>query len=168
MNGAAVSRDHQVILCGLEVLRLMGERVASRQDVDGEDIHLVLAFMRDVAHRCLDNAEELFRGARDNSRLKTVLTNHLTNHGRARHLFAKLTHAANPVMADEFVPVCGLYTNLLADLIFEERRALSDLAFDPPALTQFHETEHEIRAAARRHGQILHRLETKYTSPHCI
>src|SRR6059036_1240152 len=99
MNAAAyVSRDHQVILCGLEVLRLMGERVASRQDVDAEDIQVVLGFMRDVAHRCLDNAEELFRGSPENSRLQAVQT----NHGQARSLFAKLTDAADPINTDEF------------------------------------------------------------------
>src|SRR5438093_912930 len=122
MNAAtSVSRDHQVILCGLEVLRLMGERVASRQDVDAEDIHVVLAFMRDVAHRCLDNAEELFRGTQENGKLETVRN----NHGQARTLFAKLTHAADPINTDEFCSLCLLYTNLLADLIFEERRALA-------------------------------------------
>jgi len=54
-------RDHQVVFCGLEVLRLMGERVEDSCDVDGDDVEVVLTFMRNVAHRCLDIST--FRGS---------------------------------------------------------------------------------------------------------
>jgi hypothetical protein len=35
-------------------------------------------------------------------------------------------------------------------------------------LGQFYEWERETDALARPHGQTLHRLEMKYTIPHCI
>ena len=35
-------------------------------------------------------------------------------------------------------------------------------------LAQFYEWESEIDDLARPHAELLHRLETKYTSPHCI
>jgi hypothetical protein len=35
-------------------------------------------------------------------------------------------------------------------------------------LGQFYEWERETDALARPHGQVLHRLEMKYTNPHCI
>ena len=60
---AAVARvrDHQVVFCGLEVLRLIGERVEESHEVDVQDLRVVLSFMRDVAHRCLDNTEDILR-----------------------------------------------------------------------------------------------------------
>ena len=58
--------------------------------------------------------------------------------------------------------------DLLAHSIFEDRRCLSALDCDPVTLSQFYEWEREIADLARQHGQRLHQLEMKYTSPHCI
>ena len=59
MQAAALrAREHQVVFCGLEVLRLIGERMENRSDVDREDVQVILTFMREVAHRCLDNTED--------------------------------------------------------------------------------------------------------------
>src|SRR5262245_29878455 len=63
MQAAARVREHQVVFCGLEVLRLIGERMENENEVDTQDIQLVLDFMRDVVHRCLDNTEEILRFA---------------------------------------------------------------------------------------------------------
>src|SRR5262245_32457994 len=109
--GASVSRDHQIILCGLEVLRLIGERVENNHDVDGEDIQVVLGFMRDVTHRCLDTTEQLLRRTQETSRAETALT----NHGQARTLFAELMQAASTAPAAEFAALTRLYTGVLGD-----------------------------------------------------
>jgi hypothetical protein len=152
----ARARDHQVVFCGLEVLRLIGERTESQADVDDADIRIILDFMRDVAHRCLENTEEIFRLAALDQRLDT--------HQRARALFDELGR----VQGNDFATACRLYTDLLAQSIFEDRRCLATLDCDPVMLGQFYEWEREADALARPHGQILHRLEMKYTNPHCI
>jgi hypothetical protein len=155
---AAVSRvkEHQVVFCGLEVLRLIGERMESRNDVDGQDLQLVLGFMRDVAHRCLDNTEEILRFA--------SMEHYVARHREARSLFEELMQADGLA----FSSTCRRYTDLLAHSIFEDRRCLSTLDCDPQTLSQFYEWERETADLAREHGQTLHRLELKYTNPHCI
>ena len=160
MQAASRAREHQVVFCGLEVLRLIGERMENCHYVDGQDIQVVLAFMRDVAHRCLDNTEDILRFAsRDVS---------IANHQRARSLLEQLSCAADSSAAENFAPICRLYTDLLANSIFEDRRSLSALDCDLTTLSQFYEWEREVDELARAHGQKLHQLETKYTSPHCI
>src|SRR2546422_11413926 len=84
-------RDHQVVFCGLEVLRLIGERMEDRHDVDVEDIRVVLSFMRDIAHRCLDNTEEILRLA--------CLEQNVAKHVQARSLLEELTGVDGPVFA---------------------------------------------------------------------
>ena len=149
-------REHQVVFCGLEVLRLMGERMENEHDVDGQDLELILGFMRDVAHRCLDNTEEILRFA--------CLEQSVVKHRQAKSLFEELTRADGAI----FASACRRYTDLLANLIFEDRRCLSALDCDPVTLSQFYEWEREIADLARPHGQTLHQLEMKYTNPHCI
>ena len=104
-------REHQLVFCGLEVLRLIGERMENRNDVDGRDLEVVLSFMREVAHRCLDNTEEILRFA--------SLEQNVAKHRQARSLFEELTRAEG----EAFVSVCRLYTDLLASSIFEDRRS---------------------------------------------
>jgi len=150
------AREHQVVFCGLEVLRLIGERVEKRDDVDRQDLQLVLQFMRDVAHRCLENTEDILRFA--------AMDVSLANHQQARTLFEQLSGAS----VDDFASLCRAYTNILAASIFEDRRCLSLLDCDLTTLSQFYEWEREVDELARTHGQTLHRLEVKYTDPHCI
>ena len=150
------AREHQVVFCGLEVLRLIGERMEKRDDVDRQDLQLVLQFMRDVAHRCLENTEDILRFA--------AMDGSLANHRQARTLFEQLSGAS----VDDFASLCQAYTNILAASIFEDRRCLSLLDCDLTTLSQFYEWEREVDELARTHGQTLHRLEVKYTSPHCI
>jgi hypothetical protein len=149
-------REHQVVFCGLEVLRLIGERMEDRSDVDGEDLQLVLTFMRDVAHRCLDNTEEILSSA--------AMEQNVAKHRQAKLLFEELSRVSDA----SFSNTCRQYTDLLANLIFEDRRCLSALDCDPITLSQFYEWEREIADVARAHGQKLHQLEMKYTNPHCI
>src|SRR5215510_12449031 len=158
--GASRAREHQVVFCGLEVLRLIGERMENRDDVDGEDIKVVLSFMRDVAHRCLDNTEDILRFA--------SLDGSIANHERARSLFDEIQSAADAAIAENFARLCLVYTDLLAVAIFEDRRCLSTLDCDLTILSQFYEWEREVDELAQTHGPALHRLEAKYTSPHCI
>ena len=158
MQAAALrAREHQVVFCGLEVLRLIGERMENRSDVDREDVQVILTFMREVAHRCLDNTEEFLRAA--------AMEQKLVDHRRARSLFDEMSRTS---AAEEFAALCQVYTTLVAELIFEDRRCLSRLDCDPVTLSQFYEWEREIDELARQHGNTLHRLEMKYTSPHCI
>jgi hypothetical protein len=158
MHAAALrAREHQVVFCGLEVLRLIGERRESCQDVDEEDVQVIFDFMRNVTHRCLANTEEFFRAA--------AMEQYLLNHHRATSLFENLSRASSP---DEFALLSQTYTTLVAELIFEDRRCLSKLDCDPVTLSQFFEWEREIDHIAHQHGQTLHRLEMKYTTPHCI
>jgi hemerythrin-like domain-containing protein len=153
---AARAREHQVVFCGLEVLRLIGERMENRDDVDTQDLQLILEFMRDVAHRCLENTEDILRFA--------AMDGSLANHQQARSLFEKLNSASG----EDFASLCRAYTNILAASIFEDRRCLSLLDCDLTTLSQFYEWEREVDELARTHGQTLHRLEMKYTAPHCI
>jgi hypothetical protein len=154
---ASRAREHQVVFCGLEVLRLIGERMESRSDVDDEDVRLVLTFMREVAHRCLDNTEEFLQAA--------SMEEKLLRHERARSLFDQMSRTS---AVEEFAALCQTYTTLVAELIFEDRRCLSRLECDPVTLSQFYEWEREIDELAHQQRQTLHRLETKYTNPHCI
>jgi len=156
-SSARLVREHQVVFCGLEVLRLMGERIENRTDVDGEDVQIVLTFMREVAHRCLDNTEEFLQAA--------AMEQKLLGHRRARLLFDEMSCTS---AGEDFAGNCRAYTTLVAELIFEDRRSLSKLDWDPVTLGQFYEWEREIDELARKHGPTLHRLEMKYTSPHCI
>ncbi|HEY2380204.1 MAG TPA: hypothetical protein VGK48_03380 [Terriglobia bacterium] len=153
---ATKAREHQVVYCGLEVLRLIGERIEIRDEVDQEDVRVILAFMRDVGHRCLDNTEEFLRLA--------SLEQQLASHRRARSLFDELGRTGGA----DFAVACRLYTDLLSQSILEDRRCLAALDCDPVMLSQFYEWEHETDVLARQHGQTLHRLEMKYTIPHCI
>ena len=154
---AAVARvrDHQVVFCGLEVLRLIGERVEESHEVDVQDLRVVLSFMRDIAHRCLDNTEDILRLAR--------LDQNVAKHIQARSLLEELDQAEGPA----FASACRSYTDLLSHLIFEDRRCLSSLDCDAVMLSQFYEWERETADLARQHGQTLHQLEMKYTFPHC-
>jgi len=160
MQATARAREHQVVFCGLEVLRLMGERLENRNEVDVQDLDIVLIFMRDVAHRCLDNTEEILRFA--------AMDGSLSNHVRARSVLDQLTSGVNDFATEGFASLCRLYVNLLATSIFEDRRCLSTLGCDLTTLGQFYEWEREVDELARPHGEVLHRLETKYTIPHCI
>ena len=154
---ASRTREHQMVFCGLEVLRLIGERMENSQDVDRDDVQLVLIFMRDVAHRCLENTAEILRSA--------SFEQNLANHHRARMIYQELTLLS---ATDEFASSCRLYTNLVASAIFDDRRCLSTLDCDPLTLGQFYEWEREIEELAREYRQTLHQLEVKYTAPHCI
>jgi len=91
-TAAVRAREHQVVFCGLEVLRLIGERIESRDEVDREDINTVLTFMRSVAHRCLGNTEDLLQIASMDQRL--------AGHRRARSLFDELERADGEQFAD--------------------------------------------------------------------
>jgi hypothetical protein len=66
----------------------------SRHNVDGEDIQVVLGFMNEVAHRCLEAG-----------RLE-----------KAQKLFLELRRTARLNSAEEFVIVSRSYTSLLADI----------------------------------------------------
>lgn len=153
---AARAREHQVVYCGLEVLRLIGERIESRDEVDREDLQVVVGFMREVAHRCLDNTEDILRVASMDQRL--------VNHRRARSLLEQLARVDGP----DFAAACRAYTDLLSQSIVEDRRCLAALDCDPVTLSQFYEWERQTDTLARQHAPILHRLEMKYTNPHCI
>ena len=157
MQAVARVREHQVVVfCGLEVLRLIGERMENQDDVDGGDIQLVLGFMRNVVHRCLDNTEDILRFA--------SMEENVARHRQAKSLFEDLTRSEGL----EFALMCRRYTDLLAHSIFEDRRCLSVLDCDAVTLSRFYEWEREVADIAREHGQTLHQLEMKYTSPHCI
>jgi hypothetical protein len=104
----------------------------------------------------LDNTEDILRLA--------SLEQNVAKHRQARSLFEELNRAEG----EAFASACRLYTDLLASSIFEDRRCLSTLDCDPVTLSQFYEWEREIADLARDHGQTLHRLEMKYTSPACI
>jgi len=157
MQTAAVrAKEHQVVFCGLEVLRLIADRLENRNDIDFEDLRVVLTFMKDIAHRCLDNTEEILRFA--------SMDDCVARHRQAKSLFEELSRAEGL----EFASACRSYTDLLAHSIFEDRRWVATLDCDPNTLGQFYEWEREVADLARAHGPILHRLEMKYTSPQCI
>src|ERR671924_250135 len=105
---ASRAREHQVVFCGLEVLRLIGERMEKRDEVDTQDLQVVMEFMRHVAHRCLENTEDILRFA--------AMDGSLANHEQARSLFEKLNNAAS----EDFASLCLAYTNILAASIFED------------------------------------------------
>jgi hemerythrin-like domain-containing protein len=153
---ASRAREYQVVYCGLEVLRLIGERIETAGEVDPEDLLAVLAFMSEVAHRCLDNTEEILRFA--------SMDHQLASHRHARSLFDELGRTKGT----DFAAACRRYTDIVSQSILEDRRCLEALDCDPVTLGQFYEWERETDALARQHGHNLRRLEMKYTIPHCI
>jgi hemerythrin-like domain-containing protein len=174
----SVSREHQIILCGLEILRLMRERMESRHDVDLQDVAAILDFMREVAHRCLDNTERLLRPAlsRPTSADQSAwIDSALCCHDQLRTLFAEMEGVASPGTIEAFLSASGSYTSELEKAIVQEGRLLPKIIHavfdgegDGSILNGFEETEREICDIARRHGPALHRLELKYAIPHCI
>src|SRR5215831_10493971 len=118
-------REHQVVFCGLEVLRLMGERMENQHDVDGGDLYLILSFMRDVVHRCLNNTKKILRFA--------CLDQNVAKHRQALSLFEELSRAKGQAFASTY----QRYTDLLANSIFKDRRCLSTLDYDPVTLSKF-------------------------------
>ena len=91
-------------------------------------------------------------------------TTQCLDHRRVRSLFDEMSRTSG----ENFAVVCRSYTTLAAELIFEDRKCVAALDWDPVTLGQFYEWEREIDELAHQHGQTLHRLEMKYTSPHCI
>src|ERR1051325_7855387 len=136
MPAIARAREHQVVFCGLEVLRLIGERLENQNEVDRQDIETVLVFMRDVAHRCLDNTEDILRFAAKDAGL--------ANHARARSVYSKLYEKANDSAREEFASLCSLYVSLLAASICEDRLCVSTLDCDVTTLEQFYQWEREV------------------------
>src|SRR5262249_8594275 len=126
---ASQTREHQIIFCGLEVLRLMGERMEDQNEVDLQDLQMVLSFMREVVHRCLDNTEEILRFA--------SMDQHLVRHHQAKSLFEELVQLEGA----SFALACRRYTDLLAISIFDDRRCVSTLDCDAVTLSQFYEWE---------------------------
>ena len=157
MQATARAREHQVVYCGLEVLRLISDRLENRNEIDRQDLDAVLRFMRNIAQRCLDNTEDILRFA--------GVEASLANHMRARSILNQLDSAGD---GEEFTSLCRAYVDLLATAIFEDRRCLATLGCDVTTLGQFYEWEREVDELARPHGELLHRLESKYTNPHCI
>jgi hypothetical protein len=88
---APVFQTRQVLLRGLEVLRLIADRLESRQDVANDDLRIVLDFMCGVAHPCLHEA-----------RLQIAET-----------LFAELNRGEADIVG--FVTASRSYTTLLSD-----------------------------------------------------
>ena len=174
----SVSREHQIILCGLEILRLMRERMENRHDVDLQDVAAILDFMRDVAHPCLENTEKLLRPAlarRTSTNEGVWIDSALCCHDQLRSLFTEMEVVAGSATIEAFFSASGTYTSELEKVIVQEGRLLPKIihaVFDGDAdgsiLNGFEETEREISDIARRHGPALHRLELKYAIPHCI
>src|ERR1044071_8765904 len=100
MQATTRVKEHQVVFCGLEVLRLIGERMENEADVDSQDVRVVLTFMRDIVHRCLDNTEEILRFA--------SLEQNVARHRQAKLLFEELTRAEGL----EFATTCRHYADL--------------------------------------------------------
>jgi hypothetical protein len=142
--------EHQLVFCGLEVLRLIGERAETRDEIDQEDLRLVLQFMTDVAHPCLAIPEEWLGP--------------VESHQHVVALFDKLSKVAADGAYDQMGSLCRDYSALVAGLICQERNAVQG-SFDVP---KFYDREREVHRIAQRHSRMLHRLESKYTSPHCI
>ena len=53
-----LATDHQLMREGLEVLRLIGDRVEMGQVVEPGDLTTVLGFLRDVGCECLNHTEQ--------------------------------------------------------------------------------------------------------------
>ena len=48
MQATARAREHQVVFCGLEVLRLISDRLENQNEIDRQDLDTVLRFMRTI------------------------------------------------------------------------------------------------------------------------
>jgi hypothetical protein len=72
---------------------------------------------------------------------------------KAQVLFLELKRTSKLNTAEEFVIASRSYTSLLADIFLAGSLQSAEL---------------EIREVLGRHAPSLRRLESKYTSPHCI
>jgi hemerythrin-like domain-containing protein len=172
-----IATDHQMILEGLEVLRLMADRLERHEFVDAEDIATVMGFLRDVGVDCLEHTENLLlRPAllrADQNEQILRLQKALARHQTIRPLFEDT--AADVTFQDNFILHAHLFTKTVSDLIFEEDQNLLqgvvELLADPEGRSQvekFAEEERRIRSIAAQRSSRLHWLETKYVYPHCI
>ena len=172
-----ITTDHQLILEGLDVLRLIVNRLETDEFVEPEDITAVLSFLRDVGCECLERTEQLLlrpallraKKREHVQRLKTALA----RHAAIRPLFDDT--AAGVTSRKHFVLRVHLLTKLVGDLILEEDHSLLqaavDLLGDPEGqlhLEKFREQERGISGIAVRRSPSLRRLETKYAYPHCV
>jgi hypothetical protein len=81
-----IAKDHEAILEGLNVLKLIAVRVEAGEIVDPEDIAIVLSFLRDIGCACLDHTAALIlrpaleraKERADVARLRTALACHQT------------------------------------------------------------------------------------------
>ena len=133
----------------------------------------------DVAHRCLDNTErsllthfiDLESGIGYQGRVGSTLA----RHQRAHTLLAEMENCFRGGRQDEFVSTSRRYTLVMADLIFHETEFLpallaphtQDRGFQQ-MMEEFDRVDTDLAAAARKASQTMHRLESKYVSPHCI
>ena len=168
---SSITTDHQVILEGLHVLRLIADRMEKNGPVEADDQVAVLGFLRDVGCVCISNTEQLIlRPALDRAR----------NHEHIRRLQSALAccYAVQPLFDDLasevtfrkfFVLHSKLFTNLVSDIILEGDRSLLQLAVDllddaegRTNIEKFAETERRIGATAIELIPALQRLEAKY------
>jgi hemerythrin-like domain-containing protein len=172
-----ITTDHQLILQGLEVLRLIADRLEMDEFVEPDDIVSVLGFLRDVGCECLSRTEHLLlRPALTRAKQKELarrLQRALACHAAVRPLFEDLVSDVN--FRKYFILHAHLFTKLVGDLIFEEDHHLLDAAIDllddqegKSNLEQFIAQERQISGVALNGISTLHRLETKYGYPHCV
>jgi hypothetical protein len=160
---ASMVRDHQTIFRGLEILRLMSERMEERDEVDRDDIRIVLGFMQDITQRCLDNTQELLR----QTSKPEILEAFLPHHGQAKELLAQMSGMAEPA-AHHFAPVSRSYMTVIGKIFREPRFFPSLVQCDPPTRARFQKMGQELRDMAKPQNQMLRRLEAKYISAYCI
>lgn len=87
-----LARDRHLILHALEVLRLIGDCMERKHDVDNGDVELVFGFMRDVAHPCVAADQQ----------------------AQIEVLFNQMTLAHTNAACDQFVSSSQLYIRMLA------------------------------------------------------
>jgi hemerythrin-like domain-containing protein len=172
-----ITTDHQLILEGLEVLRLIADRLEMDEFVEPEDITCVLGFLRDVGCECLSKTEQLLlQPALSRATQKGLverLQKALACHAVVSPLFEDLVSDVN--FSKYFILHAHLFTKLVGDLIFEEDHHLIDAALDllqdregQSSVANFIAQERHISGLAVDGISTLHRLETKYGYPHCV
>jgi hemerythrin-like domain-containing protein len=178
-NIARLSQDDQSILCALEVLRLMTDRIESNFAVEVSDIQAVLHFLNDIGQYCLDNTEKtllvpaMTYALGDGQRSRVDAT--VATHHEICELLHKLENSLQNGVSPEFIALSRRFTTALSDLIYFEHHHLTSL-IEPfladekngQLLVQFHQAQEQIAERTRREGTVLHQLELKYIDPHCI
>jgi hemerythrin-like domain-containing protein len=171
-----LSQDHQLMLCALEVLKLMADHMERSESVDADDVKWILGFCREVGNSCLDITEKSFlipamNGTSTESQ-RTHAGMNVATHHMVEDILEQLDKSSRAGDTPGFITLSRSYTNTLSDLIYDEDHYLPALIVpmmsdekNRDRVAEYEQVEQQIQLLAAKYSPRLHKLEAKYVVP---